>query len=302
MPHLRPPRFLRTVVGACAILTACASAPEPAGSALLPDRDPVRLHPVAFFEAPAIDESSGIAASRQEPGMYWTHNDSGGAPVLYALDGTGRLVGAPVRLLGATNVDWEDIAADDAGNLWVADIGNNLNSRTDLCLYVVPEPDPRTQDRVRVARAIAIRYPDQFLFPPPELDFDAEALFVAHGKPYVLTKHRGNSTTRLYRLDSPSDGLSAPLTLLASFDIGGMVTAADASPDGRRIVVLTYTAVWIFEAREGDDYFGGAIRWLPIRALQCEGVCFDADGSLVITNEQGQIFRLASDDLVTVRD
>jgi hypothetical protein len=289
------------VVMTCALFTACSSVGQPVGSVTLPARGPVSLRPSATFDAAAIDESSGIVASRRHGGLYWTHNDSGGAPVIYAVDREGKLVGEPVRVLGASNVDWEDIAADGDGNLWIADIGNNLNARTDLCLYVLPEPDPRVVKEARVSRRIDVRYPDQRLFPPPVAEFDAEALFVANGRPYILSKHRGSGTTKLYRLDRQSDGLSAPMTLLGTFDIEGMVTAADVSPDGRSLLVLTYTGIWLFEAASGDEYLGGSVRWLPIRAGQCEGICFDLDGSIVVTNEQRSIFGLSVEDLAVVR-
>jgi len=300
--------LLRSVVCLCAFLAACTTSPAPVGSVSLPDIDPVPLVPSATIGDPTIDESSGIVASRLRPGLYWTHNDSGGKPEIFAIDAAGMLVGKPVRILGATNVDWEDIASDEAGNLWIADIGNNLNARTDLCLYVVPEPDPLLQQSARVARKLSFSYPDQTLFPPPRLEFDAEALFIAFGRPYILTKHRGSTSTKLYRMDrGMEDGRYAPpLTLLGVFDVRGMVTGADASPDGRRIVVLTYTAVWLFEARGNrgvdEDWFGGAIRWLPIRARQCEGICFDRDGSLLITNEQKDVFRLRVEELISVRE
>jgi hypothetical protein len=294
--------LLRALLGACLSLSACVSSPQPILSVPLPSLEPLTLKAEATLESRAIDESSGIVASRRFAGLYWTHNDSGGKPEVYAFDRSGRSIGSPVRVIGATNVDWEDIAADDAGNLWIADTGNNLNARTDLCLYVLPEPDPRATNSVRASRKINIRYPDQILFPPPRLEYDCEALFIAWGKPYLLTKHRGSSTTKLYRLDARDDGLSAPLTLLATLDIGGMVTAADASADGRRLLVLTYTAVWLFEAKQGDAYFEGSIRWLPIRAGQCEAICFDRDDSIVITNEQARIYRLRVDDLIVVRE
>ena len=90
-----------------------------------------------------------------------------------------------------------------------------------------------------------------------------------------------------------------PLTKMASFDIGGMVTAADASPNGEKLAILTYNAVWLFE-NENDDYFKGKISWLPIYAKQCEAICFDAD-TLVITNEQMEIFRLPIDSLIKIK-
>ena len=34
----------------------------------------------------SISESSGLVASRTMPGAYWTHNDSGDGPFIYAFD------------------------------------------------------------------------------------------------------------------------------------------------------------------------------------------------------------------------
>ncbi|MEO0332433.1 MAG: hypothetical protein AAF223_12225, partial [Bacteroidota bacterium] len=57
----------------------------------------------------AISEASGIVASRNNPGILWTHNDSGHEPKIYAIDTSGEIAGEWV-IAGATNRDWEDIA------------------------------------------------------------------------------------------------------------------------------------------------------------------------------------------------
>ena len=54
---------------------------------------------------PDLAESSGLAISRRNPGVLWSHNDSGNAAVLFALDGSGTVRGrvrVPIRtpLLG----------------------------------------------------------------------------------------------------------------------------------------------------------------------------------------------------------
>ena len=61
---------------------------------------------------PANGEASGLAASRRTDGLIWTHNDSGGEPVLFALGTDGALRGK-VRLEGVTNEDWEDLASGE---------------------------------------------------------------------------------------------------------------------------------------------------------------------------------------------
>ncbi|HNT88181.1 MAG TPA: WD40 repeat domain-containing protein, partial [Candidatus Hydrogenedentes bacterium] len=42
---------------------------------------------------PALTEISGLLDSRQNPGVFWVHNDSGDAPRLYALSHTGEHLG-----------------------------------------------------------------------------------------------------------------------------------------------------------------------------------------------------------------
>ncbi len=74
-------------------------------------------------------------------------------------------------------------------------------------------------------------------------NFDAEAIFWAKGKIYILTKHRSDNFTKLYRLDYMDPLKKNPLTLIGSFDIKGQITSADASSDGNRLVVLTYNGV-----------------------------------------------------------
>src|SRR5205823_4060463 len=80
--HAVPMRSLLCAAGAAGILWAAAAVPaaadEPDGFTIGDSR---------------IAESSGLAASRTHPGIYWTHNDSSDGPYVYAVDGrTGRTV------------------------------------------------------------------------------------------------------------------------------------------------------------------------------------------------------------------
>ena len=61
----------------------------------------------------AIPEASGIVKSRRHPGIFWVHNDSGNAPLLFAIRADGQIV-RQFRL-DVPNIDWEDIAIDDQG-------------------------------------------------------------------------------------------------------------------------------------------------------------------------------------------
>ena len=75
---------------------------------------------------PGITESSGLAASRQHPGVYWTHNDSDDGAYLYAVDSkTGETV-ATLTLTGVgTPRDMEAISIGPDNHLYVGDIGDN---------------------------------------------------------------------------------------------------------------------------------------------------------------------------------
>jgi hypothetical protein len=142
---------------------------------------PAFFHPAdSHFEDPAIEESSGIVKSRRLEGVFWTHNDSGHPPRLFAVDRQGGRIGT-VDLLDATNVDWEDIAIDDAGFLYLCDIGNNRNRRENLIVYQVQEVDPRTIRETRIASPFPFRYPNS-------RSPNAEACFFNRGALYILTK------------------------------------------------------------------------------------------------------------------
>src|SRR5579871_523899 len=56
-----------------------------------------------------IPEASGLVASPDNPGVFWTENDSGNPNSIFALDSTGALLGT-YFLDGAVNTDWEEIS------------------------------------------------------------------------------------------------------------------------------------------------------------------------------------------------
>ena len=208
-----------------------------------------------------------------------------------------------VHIPDAVNVDWEDITTDDEGHLIIGDFGNSdKNDRRDLCLYYIFEPHPSV-GQTSVVRKVFFAYPDQTEWPSPVRNFDAEALFFAHGHVYILTKHRSDTGTTLYRLDSTEPHRINRLTKLASFDTRGQVTGADASPDGRRLAVLTYTGVWVFDAKEKEQWFDGTVRWLPTEDDEAEGIALDGDTLIISADEgDGDLYELPIARLAVVRE
>ncbi len=255
-------------------------------------------------------EISGIVRSRSHKNVFWIHNDSGDQPRVFAIDSLGKFYQSDryrnyegIAIAGATNVDWEDIAVDDKGNLIIADVGNNYNDRKDLVLYVVPEPSPIASNTTFLKK-LFFKYPDQKSFTTEkDFNYDCEAVFFADGRMHMLSKDRSDSFTRLYRMDVEKTDAVNDLTLLDRFDIGDKVTAADASADGNRLVVLTYNSIWLFERKSpADSYFKGNISWYPIEAAQVESICFKDDQNLWLLDEEAaEIYEVPVNKLIKVR-
>lgn len=241
-----------------------------------------------------LNEASCVVPSANRD-FFWVHNDSGDAPVLYAIDGHGQPYPDASRwrtvISGARALDWEDIAADGKGMLYIGDIGNNLNLRSEIVVYRVPEPGIGAQNSEQALR-YRFRYPEQEQFPPRTMNFDSEALFCLQGKLYLLTKHHSDRDSVLYHLplERPDECVNAE-RLLRIKEMG-KVTAACVSPDGQTLAVLTLNAVWFIE-----DLFGERprVRKLAFRARQCEALTYEDASSLLMLNEFRELFRLSVD-------
>ncbi|MBN1968568.1 MAG: hypothetical protein JXR48_06065 [Candidatus Delongbacteria bacterium] len=264
----------------------------------LPEMENVKLEAYSKISDKKIDESSGLAKSRQFDNVYWTLNDSGDKARIFAIDINGKLI-APqwdddykgLMISDAVNIDWEDITADNNGFLYIAACGNNGNARKDLSIYMLKEPNPLGVNATRYFKKIDFFYPEQDGFPPVKRNFDCEAIFHNGKNLYLLTKHRSDFNTVLYRFDSMESNGQTPVTKISEFPIGGNVTAADCSIDGKRLAVLTYQNVWVFESEDGN-YFNGKKYFLPISADQCEAITFENNNELIITNEQTEMFKI----------
>lgn len=264
---------------------------------------------IGRVEHEALGEVSGIVKSTLGD-FYWVHNDSGDEARLFAVDAESNVLWPPfVRIAeadwpghvidNAWNFDWEDVALAD-GVLYIADVGNNGNARRDLGVYVVNEPDPLAIPRMRTLRFLPIRYPDQKSYPAKLWHFDCEAVFVADGKLYFITKHRRpgeiggfEAGAKLYRLDTSFTDRENVLTMVGKHEDVVLATGADLSPDGSRLAVSTYDALWIFDRpADTDDWLSGPAWRLDLdRAVvkQLEAVAWDDAGTLRLVNENRDV-------------
>jgi len=274
---------------------------------VVPEMPAIELRSAGRLNLKSVPECSALWASPSQPGVFWTLSDSGAKPAITPVRADGSPVLTPkgyrgsVTLKGATNTDWEAIAGDAAGNMVVGDVGNNVSRRKELALYLFKEPKPGDAE-VADVRKVTFAWPDQTAFPDPELAHDCEAMFLVRGKLYLLTKHRRDTLTDLWRADIPAAGDRATLTKLARFDVGGMVTDACVSPDQKRLAILTYRNVWVFDVpAAGEDFFHAPALHAPISppvlSFQVEGCAWADEGHLLVGSEQGDLFRIAIKDL-----
>jgi hypothetical protein len=262
-------------------------------------RPPLELRRVSSWADGRLRESSGVAVSRRHAGLLWTHNDSGDGPTLYLADTTGGLR-AIFEVAGARNVDWEALALGSCAPaqwrgrtcLYIADTGDNEERRTRVVIYAVPEPESLppggpAQGLTQPARALRLRYADR-----PR---DAEALAVlGAGRLALVTKGR---TGPILRYNIPAEAWQRDDFTLAAADtlpivpqmaLGRWVTDAASAPDGRHVVVRTYTEVYRFRVGEPRWIQAGPACGIGLVEPQGEGVDFLDDDRMILTSERAR--------------
>lgn len=277
------------------VVVSCVAPPEPVVPTSIHYDVPVR---VAGLADDRIREASGIAASRRTPGLYYIHNDSGDAARVFLVNREGTTV-ATLELTGATNRDYEDIAIAPGASpgtfdVCVADIGDNAERRSEVAIYRFAEVDPADVSESAVSVAVT-----KFAFRYEDGAHNAEAFFVhpQTGDGYVLTK-RSDGRSDVYLLAAPwaaeervtipriaTLGLPESITPLLT-----IVTAADISPDGRRLSTRSYLGgwEWTLAAEIGAEQFTLIFDTVPIGLrlaveIQGEAIAYSADGGALVT-------------------
>ncbi len=204
--------------------------------------------PVSYPIAPGkIDEASGIAVSKLNPGKIWVEQDSGNPPEISAIDTNGNFV-KKILIKGITNRDWEDMAlapGPEAGKnyIYLAETGDNNQKDSSYAFYRFVEPSV-TSDMVATADKLSFKYPDG--------SHDAEAFFVNPSTKdiYIITKR--DSQSRVYRLPYPQDISS---TIIATY-VGALpfsgATSSAISTDGTEIMIKTYAAIYYWKKNGGE--------------------------------------------------
>jgi len=254
------------------------------------------------FKLPLIiEEVSGLHYS--DSGEFFWLNDSGGEPELYVTDGLGQLK-KTIRIEKAKNKDWEELTADDKGNIYIGDFGNNGNKRTGLKIYRYNVQSEKT-------KTIKFSYPDQKAFPPApaQMNFDMEGFFWMDGELHLFSKNKvmvGNYVTKHYTLsDKGSPQVATLRDSLALKD--RVVTAAAISPNKKTVALLAYdyrkrkpipysvASIYFIRNFNGTDFLNGDVYKVKVPkfivATQYESIDFIDDETVIIASEKTAFIR-----------
>ncbi len=272
------------VIGALVAAGALA-----APSASRAQESSVQCKPTGALQRVAeLPEGSGLAASRRTPGRFWSHNDSG-EPVLFALDGDGRVAGR-LTIAGAGVEDWEAVAVGSCPSgscIYVGDIGDNDAERRRITIYRTAEP----------AEASGTAKADAFHATYPDGAHDAESLLVTpEGRLLIVTKGdtgpvslyrfpnelRAGTTVTLERVGAPRDPRQP--------SENDRITDGTVSPDGEWIVLRTARALTFYRAADllaGNWRQAGQVALGDLGEPQGEGVAFASPNSVYLMSEGG---------------
>ncbi len=248
-----------------------------------------------------IDESSGIAASRCTENVLWTHNDSGDAAYLFAINTEGEKLGT-WKVTNAKNNDWEDIAAfkDAKGEcfLYVGDTGNNERLKSEMTIYKVREPKVSGADKSSSKKnPIATEAAERIKFDYPDMRRDAETLMIhpQTGDIYVLSKSF-SQPSGVYKLHANYDlNKTNTLKKIADFSVpaipNGLLTGGDISPDGKHVILCDYfngyEIILPKEAKNFDEIWKQTPLIIDLGAReQGEAVCYSLDGKSVFATSE----------------
>lgn len=252
-------------------------------------------HETGRIRTNRLRETSGLAASRQNPDVLWLHNDGDGKEV-FAVGIDGRLR-ARVRV-AARLVDVEDIAIgrganEDSDYVYLGDIGDNEEDRREVRVIRFEEPNlsAASDDLELVAGGVEsyrLRYPDG--------PCDTETLMVdpLTGDLYIATKEERAS--RVYRASAGDlrQNRVVELELAAHLKVGE-VSGGDISRSGDAIVLRSEDRGWLWARRAGESVesaLGRPPRRILVRSNRQsdngESIGFRADGRGYYTVSEGQ--------------
>jgi len=237
-----------------------------------------------------LAETSGLIYYKNK--FLITHNDGGNKSKIYILNTKGLIL-KTIKVNKSKNKDWEDLAQDDKGNIYIGDFGNNFNTRKKLHIYILKDGFI-FNDEVE-ADKISFYYEDQKLFPPKKknLNYDCEAFFYKDGFLYLLTKCRSKPFTgisKIYRIPAKKGKHKAKLIGRFQFCSTAWqfcsVTSADYDSYSKTLTILTYGKMYVITNIKNNEFWKADIKMYNIpRIKQREAITYVGKNKWFMTDE-----------------
>ncbi len=246
--------------------------------------------PLAQLTDKNLPEVSGLASSASNPGLLWTHNDSGNPAIVYLVDEHLK-VRLSCRLKGAKNRDWEDIAVgpgpeEGKSYLYVADIGDNSGHRGLKYIYRFEEPVLSKKKQVTITRFDAI------VFRLEDGKKDTEAIMVEPTTKSIYIISKREQPVYIYQLAYPyslKDTLTAKKVISLPLT---QIVAAGISADGSQILMKNYDHVYYWKTK------GSPIIEVLKQKPQVLAYTEEPQGEAIAFNRQGTGFYTLSEKLI----
>jgi hypothetical protein len=239
-----------------------------------------------------VNETSGLLLHN---GKLWTHNDSGGKPVLYQIDTSTGIVLKEKFIKNVINRDWESICKDDK-YAYIGDIGNNSGKLENFYIYriLLDDLDSENIDTLE-ADTITFYYNPGYYKKAEKAhntNFDSEAIIAKGDSIYIFSKNWEDKKCYFYSIPKTPGKYMA--NLRDTLDVNGLVCGADYNPDVNTVALIGYvygipapSLLILLTDFIDDNFFCGTVirKELELKGYQTEGIAFVDNSTLFISNE-----------------
>lgn len=240
----------------------------------------------------SLKEISGLAYDQNEQ-LLWAINDSGNDAVVFGIDPLTCQVVTKTYTTGAFNQDWEAIALNRKGQLFVADTGNNNYRRKSLKVYWLHADATAEATNAKVL-ITKIKFPDA-VSKKGRIVYDFEAMVFIDGYFYFFSK------------TNKSEGFGAKTEIFKAAAVPGTVHAynignialcenanhckiTDAAFDQvtGTLALLSHKNIWVIDdfIKKLEAKVVDSKRFKLGKNTQKEGITFTSSRSLVVTEEK----------------
>lgn len=242
---------------------------------------------------PEINQASGLAYSRKNPGFIWTHQDKNFNNSIFLINASNGEIAATYKISGTENRDWEDIEIATGpivglDYLYLGDIGDNDQNYNNYTIYRFEEPKFEESHQ---GKTIELEMPfDKITFRYPRRSYDVEALMVDPITKDIYLATKRELRSQLFVMPYPQD-LGKEITAIKAGTFSfRIVTGGSVSREGDKVLIKNYDQIFYWERRLGQTFvemMSETPFLLPYdpKEEQGEAICFDPEGGYFTFSE-----------------